>query len=71
MIRCAHPGAFLLLVPLIPALVFLFVRTNRLFASLGSLHGGMSVRRERRARSPKNKLRALGGGGGVFWGAGS
>ncbi|MDE7227022.1 MAG: VWA domain-containing protein [Treponemataceae bacterium] len=66
MIRCAHPGAFLLLVPLIPALVFLFARTKRLFASLGSLHGGTAVRRDRRALATKIMLRAVAWVGVVF-----
>lgn len=74
MIRCAHPGAFFLLVPLIPAIVFLFARIKRLFASLGSLHGGSSVRQVRRVLAAKIMLRGLAWVGvvcacaGISWG---
>lgn len=74
MIRCAHPGAFLLLVPLMPALVFLSVRAKRLFASVGGPNGGTSVRQERRALAAKIMLRAVAWVGvvcacaGISWG---
>ena len=63
MIRCAYPGAFLLLVPLVPALVFLLARVKKLCASLGVLYGdsfdGTSVRRVRRALAAKILLRGM------------